>query len=146
MTQPRNAANTDSFFRRTYPNTALNSINQGDGVYEDPSTFDVKALDSDAHAVYFVGISDETYPGLAEVPNLPKDIAVLRWQRVKMFLKNGDTATCSCSLYWGGDAQTVSVTGSNKIGTLSNLPDHTQDSVVGTGTNLVYVDLYHSKN
>ena len=134
MTTARNTSYAENFFREPFPNAAGNTINQGDFVYEDQSTHDVKALDSDAHAAYCVGVADSTYPFLTEVTG-PLYINVKKFTEEVKFLKSGDTFTSGCACYYGTDAQSVSITGNYMIGTFVNLPDASQKSLLGTGTN-----------
>lgn len=123
--------------RREYPNIALNTIHSGDMVYVDQTSFDIKALDSDAHAFYFVGISEDNqdttqdaYPSQTD----PTKMSVVRRGWAKMFTTNGETYNPGMRLFVGADAQTVTnVAGSNRVGAVADLPDASQKGLVGTG-------------
>ena len=131
--------------RREYPNLALNTIHAGDFVYVDQTTYDIKALDTDAHAQYFVGVSEDTqdtaydaYPGQTD----PSKMSVVGKGWAKQYTTNGETYVPNQTLYLGANAQTVTnVTGSFKVGFVADLPDGSQLSLVGTGTNFVVVEL-----
>jgi len=147
MTTKRNNVVSSSYGSREYPNRAKNTINAGDMVYVDQTTYDIKALDSDAHAAYFCGTSNDTYPVAAYSPEGAPyyGMNVGRLDRRNFYLKSGTTVNPGQAVYWGGDAQTVtdSASGANthSVGTVANLPDGTQIALVGTGTNVVQVDV-----
>jgi hypothetical protein len=138
-TQQQPADFIDGYFTRNYPNVAKNTINSGDLLYVDQSTFDVKPLDTDAHAAYFCGISRDTYPILPELNTIVPfhGNGVRRVGVVPLVLKNSDTANPGTSVYIGSTAQIVtSATAGNShaVATLYNNPDGTYASgVTGDG-------------
>jgi len=145
MTTARNAAWTESFFQKAYPNTAGNTINAGDMIYYDSSTKDVKALDSDAHAQYFVGVAGQTSPITVYGSTANTSIVALQNQRVKLLAANGVTFTPEEPVYYTTNAQTVTnVPGNYIVGFVANIPGDSQQSLVGTGSNYILIDLAHA--
>lgn len=147
MTTARNNNISTSDITRQYPNVAGNLINQGDLVYVDQTSYDIKALDTDAHAAYFCGVSNDTYKvgAYATEPVPYAGMNVTRKGRVKFILTSGVTVNPGQSVYIGANAQTVtdSASGSNThaVGTVANLPDASQKALLGTGSNIVQVDV-----
>lgn len=147
-TTPQNLQLTDSFFESAYPNVAGNTIHSGDMVWVDTSTADIKALDTDAHAAYFVGVSNDTYDTslapYANPPVPPVGMSVQRRGRFKFYTTNAETYTPGTAVYIGANAQTVtlgSTATTHKVGYVSNLGDNSQESLAGTGTNTVVIDI-----
>lgn len=134
MTTARNTAYAENFFRRPYPNAAGNSINQGDFVYVDQTSFDVKAADTDAHCAYACGVADSTYPFLTEVTG-PLYINVIERGDTVKYLKSGETFAPGDKCFIGANAQEVSRSGNYFVGLFADLPDASQKSVLGTGSN-----------
>jgi hypothetical protein len=145
MTTARNTEWMEAFFTRAYPNLAGNTINQGDLVYEDSITYDVKSCTTDALAARCVGMATQTYPVLSELSGDPSNlkIVVRRKGRVSFLATNGLTFQPSEKVYVGADAQTVTNVNSNNywIGYVANTDDGKQESLVGTGSNKILVDL-----
>jgi len=103
------------------------SFNQGDLLYLDTATHLIKALDSDAHAANVLGIARNTvvngklvssYSGTAvDAAQAIADIAGPQYGVIALLsLKSGDTFNAGDKVYYGGDAQTVSSTGTNAVG------------------------------
>lgn len=103
------------------------SWNQGDLIYLDTTNHLLKALDSDAHAATICGIARQSissgkpspvYQGTAvDAAAAIEGIAGPQAGVIaKMKLKSGDAFVPGCAVYYGGDAQTVSVTGTNTVG------------------------------
>lgn len=127
----------ESFFSANYPNIAGNSINSGDMVWTDPVTGDLKALDSDAHALYLRGVSNDTYPvnSYPSEPTPTLGMNVTRVGRRRLYTTNGQTLVADQRVYFGADAQTITnVPGTNLVGYVSSLGDNSQESVTCTGT------------
>ncbi len=135
-TTPVNNNLSESFFSENYPNIAGNSINSGDMVYTDIATGDLKALDSDAHAFYLRGVSNDTYPVNAypSEPTPKLGMNVTRIGRRKLFTTNGETLVMDQKVYVGANAQTITnVAGTNLVGYVSALGDNSQETVTCTG-------------
>lgn len=103
------------------------SWNQGDLLYLDTATSLIKPLDSDAHAANILGIARQSissgkpispYQGTAvDAAQAIESIAGPQYGVIaKMLLKSGDSFVPGASVYYGGDAQTVSATGTNAVG------------------------------
>lgn len=103
------------------------SYNQGDLMYFDSTAHLLKALDSDAHAAFAAGSAKVTvslgkmvgpYAGLAtDAASAVVDLPGPAYGVVaKMILKTGDAFNPGDKVYYGGDAQTVSSTGTNPVG------------------------------
>lgn len=103
------------------------SFNQGDLLYLDTTNHLIKALDSDAHGANAMGISRATivngklispYSGTAvDASQAIADIAGPQYGVIALLnLKSGDSFVPGGSVYYGGDAQTVSSVGTNPIG------------------------------
>jgi hypothetical protein len=101
--------------------------NQGDLLYLDTATHLVKPLDSDGHAQYQLGIAVQTvvagkpkavYTGTAvDASTAIEALAGPVFHVVaKLKLKSGDSFVPGAVVYYGGDAQTVSVTGTYDVG------------------------------
>jgi hypothetical protein len=154
-TYPKNNNVEEAFFTRQYPNLGGNSINQGDYVYVNQTSFDLNALDSDAHAQYLAGVSNDTwpigaYPTSSQVgpsigggPTYPLEgMNVTRHGRVTRYTVNGNIYFPAQRVYFSTDAQHVTnAQATNSLGTVANLPDGSQNGLVGTGTNTIQVDL-----
>ena len=103
------------------------SWNQGDLLYLDTTNKLLKPIASDANAATACGIARQTivsgklspvYQGTA-VDSAVAIEALAGPQAgviAKLKLKSGDAFTSGCNVYYGGDAQTVSVTGTNIVG------------------------------
>jgi hypothetical protein len=126
MSTPNNTGYIDGVFTRNYPNVAANVINSGDLVYVDQTTYDVKALDSDANALYNCGVSEDTTP-IGAYPNEPAPyhgMNVARQAVRKLILADNDVVVPGGPVYYGGDAQVVTnVSGNNLVANLYNNPD-----------------------
>jgi hypothetical protein len=101
--------------------------NQGDLLYLDTATHLVKPLDTDNHAQYQLGIAVQSvvagkpkavYTGTAvDGSTAIEALAGPVFHVVaKMKLKSGDSFVPGAVVYYGGDAQTVSVTGTYDVG------------------------------
>lgn len=153
-TTPQNAAVAENFFSTQQPNKAGNSINAGDFVYVDNfflgSTYDIKALDSDAHAAYLIGWSNDSFPigayntsvGNAGNPGQepsapPRGMNVQRVGRRIVNTVAGQTYFPGKPVYFSTDAQTVTAAaGSNIIGYVANLPDGSYAGGIAGGTGI----------
>lgn len=93
--------------------TGSNDFNQGDLLYLDTSSHTVKALDSDAHAAYLVGVaSDTSWRNLYGTKQYP-DSGQVEVFTAGIFTFNttsGDTLNDGDAVYIGADAQTVTNT------------------------------------
>jgi hypothetical protein len=103
------------------------SWNQGDLCYLDTTNHLIKALDSDAHAAEVIGIARQTlvsgrpkpvYTGTdVDAATAIEDIAGPQVGVIaRLKLKAGDAFVAGGEVYYGGDAQTVSSTGTNLVG------------------------------
>jgi hypothetical protein len=147
MTVPRNAIlkYQGPSAQREYPNISGNTIHSGDAVYVDQTTFDIAAVDSDAHAQYFVGVSEDTYdssydayPGQIN----PTKMHVIGKGWAKFYTESGLTYVVGQPVYYSTDAQHVTnVPGTNLYGYVADLPDGSQVALVGTGSNFVVISL-----
>ncbi len=130
----------DGYFERNYPNTAKTTINPGDLVYVDQtSIYNILPLDTDAHAAYLCGMSQDQFPILSELNTLAPyhGMRVRRAGVVPIVLKSGDTAVPGQNVYIGSTAQIVtSATAGNThpVATVYNNPDGTYGSgITGDG-------------
>lgn len=136
-TTPVNNNISTSFFSENYPNVAGNTVNSGDMVWTDPTTGDLKALDTDAHAFYLRGVSNDTYPigAYASEPTPTLGMNVTRLGRRRLFTTNGQTLTQDSKVYVGADAQTITnIAATNFVGFVAAVGDNSQESLVCTGT------------
>ena len=136
-TNPVNNNVDESFFSANYPNIAGNTINSGDMVWTDPTTGDLKALDTDAHAFYLRGVSNDTYPVNAypSEPTPTLGMNVTRVGRRRLFTTNGQTVVADSKVYVGADAQTITnIASTNFVGFAAALGDNSQESLVCTGS------------
>ena len=103
------------------------SFNQGDLCYLDTTNHLIKPLDSDAHAAYALGVAVNTivsgklvsaYQGTAvDAAQAIEDVSGPVYDVIANFkLKSGDSFVAGQAVYYGGDAQTVSSTGTNVVG------------------------------
>lgn len=143
MTTPANTGVIDGFFYRNYPNVAGNVVHSGDLVYVDQTSFDLKALDSDAHAQYLAGVSEDTFDTSLSSTAYPtaqqlvyRGMNVARQVIRQLIVKNTDTFNPGQAAYYGTDAQTVTSTpGSFPVAFLYNNPDGSYASgITGDGT------------
>ncbi len=157
-----NYSNVDAFFSTQKPNLAGNTINSGDFLFEDNfylnSTYDAKALDSDAHGAYLIGWSNDTYPigayningGAGNAGNPGQEPAApprgMNVQRVGRVLRNtvaGQTYFPGKPVYYSTDAQTVTATaGTNILGYVANPADGSYKGGIAGGTTVqILVDV-----
>lgn len=145
MTTAANTYNTDSFLSAEIPNASGNLYNQGDMLYADASTaYQATALSSATNSNSFVGIAGDTNPipnNYSNQPSLPT--LSYRVGRVPLTAKNGDTFVPYAPVWPDTTAQQVTVTSGNAfpIGYVANLKDNSQQSLVGTGSNYVLIDV-----
>jgi len=103
------------------------SWNQGDLLYLDTTNKLLKPIASDANAATICGIARQTivsgklspvYQGTAvDASTAIEGLAGPQAGVIaKLKLKSGDAFTPGCACYYGGDAQTVSITGTNVVG------------------------------
>ena len=126
------------------------SWNQGDLLYLDTTAHLLKPLDSDAHAASVCGIarqsivSGKLYPvyqgtqvdaaGAIESVAGPQ-VGVI----ASLKLKSGDAFVPGAAVYFGGDAQTVSVTGTYIVGYFQDAAITANASSVGNVLLVNYV-------
>lgn len=103
------------------------SWNQGDLLYLDTATNLIKPLASDANGATMLGIARQSissgkpispYQGTSvDAAQAIENLAGPQFGVIaKMILKAGDSFVPGGSVYYGGDAQTVSSTGTNAVG------------------------------
>jgi hypothetical protein len=103
------------------------SWNQGDILYFDDTNNLIKPIASDANGATVMGIAQQTivngkpvspYQGTAvdAAQAIPALAGPQYGVVAKMLLKSGDSFNFGDLVYYGGDAQTVSSTGTNSIG------------------------------
>lgn len=152
-TTPQNLmVKTESAFIQL-PNAAGNVIHSGDAVYVDTNvfsgTYNIKALDSDAHGLTFAGICQDTYDptnysvyGSDPVP--PVGMMVQRKGIWNPYTTSGETYYPGQAVYYNTNAQTITKTSSNSnaIGYVNDDPLGVNAAgLVGVGTNQVQVIL-----
>lgn len=132
------------------PNVAGNVIHSGDAVYVDSNifgnTYDIKAVDSDAHAKTFAGICQDTYDptNYGVYANDPKPPVGMMVQRLGVwypYTTSGETYYPGTAVYIGANAQTITKTSSNSnaIGYVNDDPLAVNVGLVGNGTNQIEV-------
>jgi len=135
-----------------YPNVAGNVIHSGDAVYVDTnvfgSTYDIKALDSDSHALTFAGICQDTYDptNYGVYANDPKPNVGMMVQREGIwypYTTSGETYYPGQQVYFNTNAQTITKTSSNSnsIGYVNDDPLAVNVGLVGTGSNQIQIML-----
>ncbi len=99
-------------------------FNQGDLLWFDSSAKFVKALDSDAHAAYSVGVASDTSPlQVYSAKSYPDSIGVNRRGVYRFKTTPAETYAEGTALYIGADAQTITtVTGSYSVGVAKMAP------------------------
>lgn len=135
------------------PNNAGNVIHSGDAVYVDTNifgnTYDIKALDTDAHAKTFAGISQDTYDPTnygvyANDPVPPVGMMVQREGVWYPYTTSGETYYPGEAVYISTtNAQTITKTSSNSnaIGYINDDPLRVNVGLIGNGTNQIEVML-----
>lgn len=146
MTVAKNTYNTDSFLSAEVPNASGYVYNQGDMLVAYANTsYQASGTALLAQSNFFIGVAGDTSPipnNYSNQPSLPT--LVWRVGRVALIAKNGDTFTPYAPVWPAGiDNQTVTVTSGNAfpIGNVANVKDNSQQSLVGTGSNSVLIDI-----